>query len=229
LNISIVIFCYNERESVECVIASCIETMTKLSDNYEIILVDDGSTDGSQSLLEHHESIRYIRHTQNQGIGAALCTGYQNATKEYVCAVPGDGQFDITELLAIKPFKFERFYSFYRLSTDYGAYRKTLTFANKWFNKYILGMDLRDVNWIKVYRKDQLDFAEPELTSSIVESEICCKLIKSGTVPIELPSVYHQRMSGEAKGGKWHTLQKAIREIVSLYKVTRRFNKKRVN
>lgn len=225
MNISIIIFCYNERESVERVIHSCIETMAGLSDNYEIILVDDGSTDGSQSLLEHHKSIRYIRHPQNGGIGAALRTGYQNATKEYVCAVPGDGQFDLTELLAIEPFKFDRFYSFYRPSTDYGVYRQALTSVNKWFNKYILGMDLRDVNWIKVYRKDQLDFVQPELTSSIVESEICCKLMKSGAVPIELPSVYHQRMNGEAKGGKWHTLQKAIREIITLYIVTRHFNK----
>jgi len=228
LNISLVIFCYNERESIERVIQACVETMTQMSDDYEIILVDDGSTDGSQALLEHHESIRYIRHGQNKGIGAALLTGYLHASKEYVCAVPGDGQFDITELLAIEAFNFDRFYSFYRPSTDYSPYRQALTLVNKWFNNYILGMNLRDVNWVKVYRKDQLDFVQPELRSSIVESEICCKLIKSGVSPIELPSVYHRRESGEAKGGKWHTLQKAIREIVSLYLVTSRFNKVKI-
>jgi glycosyltransferase involved in cell wall biosynthesis len=225
LNISIVIFCYNERESVELVILSSIELANKLCETYEIIVVDDGSNDGSHELLGQYKSIKYIRHPQNKGIGAALRTGYQAATKEYVCAVPGDGQFDISELLAIKPFKFDKFYSFYRPSTNYSAYRKALTKINKLFNKYILGINLKDVNWIKVYRKEHLDFVNPELYSSIVESEICCKLIKSGCLPIELPSVYHQRTSGEAKGGKWYTLIKAINEIVVLYIVTKRFNK----
>ena len=229
MTISIIIFCYNERDNVGQVISSSVELANKLSTAYEIIVVDDGSTDGSQEMLEQCSSIKYIPHKKNKGIGAALRMGYQAASLEYVCAVPGDGQFDLSELLAIRPFECNRFYSFYRLVTTYGIYRKALTKINKWFNKFILGIDLKDVNWIKVYRKEQLDFVNPELHSSIVESEICCKLIKSGSLPIELPSVYHERKNGQAKGGKWFTLVKAIKEIFSLYIVTRRFNKKREN
>jgi glycosyltransferase involved in cell wall biosynthesis len=226
LNISIVIFCYNERDSIERVIRSSIDLAGKLGDDFEIIVVDDGSTDGSRDLLSQQIAIKYISHTQNRGIGAALRTGYAAASKEYVCAVPGDGQFDLTELLSVRSFDFNRFYSFYRPATDYNVYRNALTKLNKLFNKYILEIELRDVNWIKVYRKEQLDWVRPELQSSIVESEICCKLIKSGCRAIELPSVYHQRTGGEAKGGHWRTLIKAIKEIVSLYIVTRNFIKK---
>ena len=226
MNISIIVFCYNEHASIGQVIQSSLDIAAKLGDDHEVIVVDDGSTDGSQEVIAQYDSIKYIRHPQNKGIGAALRSGYAAAIKEYVCAVPGDGQFDLTELLSVRPFGFDTFYSFYRPSTNYSAYRKALTILNKLFNKYILGINLRDVNWIKVYRKEQLLFVNPELYSSIVESEICCKLLKSGSRAIELPSVYLERQSGEAKGGKWNTLVKAINEVWTLYRVTRRFKKK---
>lgn len=85
---------------------------------------------------------------------------------------------------------------------------------------------MRDVNWIKVYRKEHLDFTQPQLTSSIVESEICAKLIQSGVLPIEIPSVYHPRKTGQAKGGSWNTLRKVLSEMRALYNVTHNFRAK---
>lgn len=225
MSISIIIFCYNERENIGPVIQSATEVAGQLFDTFEIIVVDDGSTDGTQQIVEKYDRIKYIRHAQNQGIGMALRTGYRLATCQYVCAVPGDGQFDVYELLKVKPFDFSNFYSFYRSKTDYNLYRKLLSHGNKIFNRFFLSITLKDVNWIKVYRKEQLDFVKPELYSSIIESEICCKLIKVGSVPIEIPSIYHERMSGVAKGGKWNTLKKAIKEVYTLYQVSNRFEK----
>lgn len=226
MNISIIIFSYNERTSIGQVIHASLDIAAKLGDDHEVIVVDDGSTDGSHDVIAEYSAVKYIRHPRNRGIGAALRTGYEAASMEYICAVPGDGQFDLNELLSIRAFGFDTFYSFYRPSTNYNAYRKALTVLNKLFNKYILGINLRDVNWIKVYRKEQLEFVSPELHSSIIESEICCKLLKSGSRAIEKPSVYLKRQSGEAKAGKWNTLGKVIKEIWALYVVTRRFKKK---
>jgi glycosyltransferase involved in cell wall biosynthesis len=230
LNISIIIFCYNEKGSIADVISSCIDSVKKFADSFEVIIVDDGSTDGSSEIIQSqvalYSFIQYIRHSTNLGIGMALRSGYKASSKEFVCAIPGDGQFDVNELGLIQPFPIHRFYSFYRPETSYNLYRRVLNISNRLFNRVCLGIKLRDVNWIKVYRKDQLDFANIELKSSIVESEICAKLIKAGSRPIELPSVYHLRLSGESKGGNWKTLSKALSEMNTLVQVLFRFKKR---
>lgn len=230
MNISIVIFCYNERENIGPVIQSCISLLDRLSFSYEIIIVDDGSDDGSADVIDRfvygNSHLKCIRHPSNKGIGSALLSGYAACANEFVCAIPGDGQFDVNELLKIKPFQAKNFYSFSRPETNYNWYRSLLNFSNRIFNGVVLGITLRDVNWVKVYRKEQLEFVNIKLKSSIVESEICAKLIKAGCCPIEIPSVYHKRKSGEAKGGNWRTLNLAIREILLLYIAVRRFRKK---
>jgi hypothetical protein len=75
---------------------------------------------------------------------------------------------------------------------------------------------LRDVNWVKVYRRSQLQAIQPKLTSSLVESEICAKLYRRGVRPIEMPTTYLRREFGQPKGGGWKTLRLAIRDMSRL-------------
>lgn len=208
----------------------CNEFLAKNAADYEIIIVDDGSTDDTLKICEKlRKNIRHIsiiEHASNLGIGKALKSGYERATCEYVCAIPGDGQFNPFELAQVKPFGNSVFYSFYRTQTNYTFYRNSLTVLNKLFNRFFLGISLKDVNWIKVYRKEQLEAVQPELSSSIVESEICAKLLKSGASAVEVPSVYHLRKADDSKGGSWRTLKKVILEIWKLYWVISRYEKR---
>jgi glycosyltransferase involved in cell wall biosynthesis len=221
LRFSLIIFCYNEEGSIENVVSSAIRFLTERNWDYEVIIVDDGSTDKTPQIMERLmaslKDVSVISHAKNLGIGMALRTGYQNASKEYVCAIPGDGQFDINELSDICDFSNSIFYSFYRPQTGYNLYRSILTWLNRFFNQHVLGIFLRDVNWIKVYRRAQIEIAKPKLTSSLIESEICAKLFKLGATPIEIPSKYLERKHGISTGGSWHTLKKALADLVMLW------------
>jgi len=222
MNISLIVFGYNEAGNISRVIEEALHFLQSFAAQFEIIVVNDGSQDETGQLADdwahrYPEHIFTLHHPVNLGIGMALRSGYQRARLDYVCAVPADGQFDIRQLHILQPFAFQQFYSFYRLETRYNTYRWLLTWTNRLLNQHILGIFLRDVNWIKVYRKDQLVITKPELNSSLIESEICAKLYRLGVMPIEIPSAYLERKSGKAKGGNWNTLQKAIRETGKLF------------
>jgi glycosyltransferase involved in cell wall biosynthesis len=221
LKISLIIFGYNEHKSIKAVFENALDVIKTLSEDFEIIIVDDGSTDNTGIVLdeitEKHPNTIVVKHARNEGIGMALRSGYKTATKDYVCAIPADGQFNVSQLKILTPFESNTFYSFYRFDTRYGFYRRMLTWINRLFNQHLLGIYIRDVNWIKVYKKTQLETAKPVLTSSLIESEICAKLYKLGVMPIEIPSEYLERAYGLAKGGNWKTLKKAALETWSLF------------
>ncbi|MCO5229663.1 MAG: glycosyltransferase [Chitinophagales bacterium] len=219
---SIIIFCYNEEFNIAKTIQDVINWLS--TPNYfgsEIIIINDGSTDKTadviQSFIGKFSNLSIINLEYNQGIGNALNKGYDLAVNQYVCAVPGDGQFDVNELSNVNEFGFNEFVTFYRLSKDYNLYRSFLTSFNQQFNKRILKLNVPDVNWIKVYRLEQLSKQHRQLNSSLVESEICAKLIKQGYRHFDYPSQYLRREFGQAKGGSWNTLKKAIMEVFHLY------------
>ena len=220
ISLSLIVFCYNEAGNIGRVIDLCCKLLPDISSDYELIVIDDGSSDSTaDEVMEKAASfpaLRLIRHEVNKGIGNALRSGYAAATKEYVCAIPGDNQFDLALLKEVKPFDDNTYYAFYRINTGYSTYRRLLSWGNRLFNQHVLGILLRDVNWVKVYRLSQLRSIQPRLTSSLVESEICAKLYRKGVRPIEMPTAYLRREFGTPKGGGWKTLSLAIRDMSKL-------------
>lgn len=221
---SIIIFCYNEKGNVGKVIKECIDVLQKMSAERELIIVDDGSTDGSIEEIEQEisktqtETIKFIKHTVNQGIGMTLKTGYATATKENVCAVPADGQFDIKELLPFAIVDTKTFISFYRKENQsYSVLRNILSLFNKLFNKFLLGISFKDINWVKIYKTSTLKELNLQLKSSLIETEICAKLVVQGNAFIEVESKYLTREHGVSKGASWKIVSKVLMELINVY------------
>jgi dolichol-phosphate mannosyltransferase len=219
---SFIVFCYNEKHTVASVIQKVHGIGGQLAPReYEILIVDDGSTDGSYeaaTLATNNLPLaRIIRHERNKGIGEALLTGYREARYDNVCAIPADGQFDVSELLSIEMVPDDSFVSFYRRQqTGYPLYRLILSRFNRSLNGLLFGMRLRDVNWVKVYKRIHLRGLRLTLRTSLVESEICAKLIRAGVKPIEIPSVYLERLSGKSKAVRLKPLMRAGLETFTL-------------
>lgn len=191
--------------------------------NHEIIIVNDGSTDRSHEFILNaiadKQNFIYEQHSLNLGIGQALKTGYRLASKENICAVPGDCQFNFRELLRCPTFTEKEFVSYYRKRTHYNLYRGFLHHFNRIINYLFLNVNMHDVNWIKVYKKSQIDRMELELNSSLVESEICAKLFAQKISCIEIESEYLKRLSDDSKGGAMKTVKQAIFDLFTLIKV----------
>ena len=226
---SIVVFCFNEVHTVEKVVAKLVTIFeTHRPDLYEILIVDDGSSDGSAAVIrkiaEKYPNVRPLFHEINRGIGHALRTGYFNARHENITAIPADGQFDTNELIAHLNIDQNAFVSFYRIeNTTYTFARNALSFSNRMVNKVFLGFDLKDVNWVKIYKTEDLRQLGLEIESSLVESEICAKLRVTGRRVVQVESRYHPREAGMSKGASWKIVRQALGDTLALARVLQRF------
>src|SRR5579884_1409507 len=94
--------CYNDAPTIQGVVQAARETLSRLTDDYEIIVVNDGSQDESAAVLAELEqqepSVRVVSHESNRGYGGALRSGFASATKELVFYTDGDAQYDPHEL-----------------------------------------------------------------------------------------------------------------------------------
>jgi hypothetical protein len=95
-------------------------------------------------------------------------------------------------------------------------------------NKYVNSFDLKDVNWVKIYKTKELKTLNLELESSLVESEICAKLILSKHHVNEVASKYLPREAGVSKGASGKIIRQAMNDTISLWKVLSSFKKKQV-
>jgi dolichol-phosphate mannosyltransferase len=230
---SVIIFCYNEEGNINQVINKTIDVLNVISpDGCEIIIVDDGSSDKTKEIIQAaakiHTFIKPVYHSHNMGIGKTLIDGYSHATLENVCAIPGDGQFDVNELLPFAMIPDNYIISFFRRKkTYYSFFRKILTQINRVLNYYFLGIKMRDVNWVKVYKRDGLKKISTVLTSSLVESEICAKMLVHNAHLIEVESAYLPRANGKSKGSSYKIMTQAVMDVVGLIKAIKHEREKK--
>src|SRR5215471_11601660 len=89
---------YNDQHTIESIVRTAADEIRKVTDDFEVLVVDDGSKDGSAAILDRLAGelpfLRVIHHGRNLGYGAALISGFANAKKDLIFYTDGDGQYD---------------------------------------------------------------------------------------------------------------------------------------
>ena len=216
---------YNEEKNINIVIdraAMALEELKEIS-NYEIIIVDDGSSDSTKKLADEivskNNKIRLISHHKNLGYGKALLSGINNAQYDYVFFSDGDLQFDINEIS-----KLLKHIPEYKAVIGYRYPRKDplirVVNAKIWkaVNRYAFGLRVRDANCaFKLFKRETVTGLNFVSEGAMLSAEILIRLQNSGVEIKEVHVTHFSRRNGSPTGARFVVIIRAIKEFVWLY------------
>jgi glycosyltransferase involved in cell wall biosynthesis len=205
--LSILMPVYNERERVERAIAEVLDT--QLPTEFELIVVDDGSTDGTREILRGGSwdgRVRLFEHPENRGKGAAVQTALAEARGEYSAIFDADLEYDPTDLGLLMPplldgrtnacFGVRAFDGYTSHSFLFVLGNKGVTFAcNVLFNVYL--HDIMTCH--KMIRTDVFRSLPLRSAGFAIEPEITARLVQRGERIFEVPVHYRARATDEGK------------------------------
>lgn len=201
-----------------------LRVLKGICDDHEILLIDDGSTDGTSELADElareYPAVRAIHHGKNRGYGAALQSGFRGATKEYVFYTDGDGQFDLEELPGLLEFM-SRFdiVSAYRMNRQEGLVRKFNAFCWTKLVGFLFHLKLKDIDCaFKLYKRKIFDEIEMVSTGALIDTEILARARQKGYTITQVGVHHYPRMAGKATGANINVILKAFRELLKLRK-----------
>jgi len=208
-SISIVIPAYNEQENLEWVINNTLETLPKYFNNFEIIVVDDGSTDKTGKIAnEFAQKFKTIKviHQKNGGYSRAMLTGIKSASKEFVAYMPADGQFLVEDMRhCFEVMQRNDMILGYRGGRpDYNFKRIVFSYGYLLLLSLLFNIKYMDVGWVIIWRTSKIK--KIKLTSSsgiFLLTESLVRFQQKKYRVVDAPSYYHPRKSGEAKNVKF--------------------------
>ena len=180
-SLSIFFPAYNDAGTIASLAIVAHLTARQLTDDYEVIVVEDGSPDHTGELLDemarHFPWLKVVHHQKNRGYGGALRSGFATASKELVFYTDGDAQYDPRELeLLWRAFGPEvDFVNGFKLGRSDPFHRVVIGRVYHWFVKLAFGLRIRDVDCdFRLMRRSVFDRVELTRSSGV----ICVELMK---------------------------------------------------
>lgn len=221
LNASLFFPVYNDEATVRAVTEQGLELLRGCADDYEVIIVDDGSPDRSGAIAdelarEHPGVVRAIHHDHNRGYGAALRTGVAACRHEWICMVDGDNEYavaDLRKMLQIRDFY--RLIIAFRYRKLYSTRRIFISFVYNFVLRRLFRTPFRDVSTgIRVFHRSILDDIELTSDSPFVGAELAIKTMLRGYPVGELGIQTFPRSFGRGSATTMRNIVATIRDML---------------
>jgi glycosyltransferase involved in cell wall biosynthesis len=200
----------------------------RVSERHEVIVVDDGSHDGTAELgarlAQTHTSVRLVIHLSNRGYGAAVRTGIGLATMPYVLITDADLQFDLGEAeRLVARLEGADVVVGHRLRRNDPAGRRSAASAWNALVCSLYGLDLQDVDCaFKLFPRELIQGLDLDSNGALFSTELLVKTLGTGARIAEVGVHHYPRTAGRATGGNPRVVARAFRELARLHPALRR-------
>ncbi|XXF80057.1 glycosyltransferase family 2 protein [Myxococcaceae bacterium GXIMD 01537] len=228
-SISLFFPAWNEEDYVERAVQRALDVLPRLTDDFEIIIVNDASTDRTQEICERLAAripqLRVLTHPVNLKLGGAMRTGLSSSTKDIIVYSDIDLPWDMRELERalhlleyleadmICAFRFDR--------TSEGAKRIVYSFVYNLLIRSLFGVQVKDINFsFKVMHRRVLESMELKSQGSFIDAELVVKAIRKGFRVFQMGVDYFPRTRGVSTLASPSVIFKMVKELASLYPET---------
>ena len=205
-SLSIFFPAYNDAGTIASLVLVAHMTARDLTDDYEVIVVDDGSPDHTGELLDemarHFTWLRVVHHAKNRGYGGALRTGFASAAKDLIFYTDGDAQYDPREMVrlyeALAPDV--DFVNGYKIGRSDPVHRIVIGRVYHTFVRTVFGLRLRDVDCdFRLMRRAVFDKVALTRSSGVICVELMKKVQDHGFRIAQVPVHHFHRSYGRSQ------------------------------
>lgn len=216
---------FNDGGTIPSMVISAIRTLPKVTDDFEVIVVNDGSGDHTAEMLEElarlYPQVRIVTHPQNRGYGAALRSGFESATKEWIFYTDGDGQYDPRELVDLVEAVREGtdVVNGYKIERHDPLHRVIIGRVYHYVVRFLFDFRLRDVDCdFRLIRRKVFGAIRLESTSGTICLEMVKKLQDAGCRFEEVPVHHFHRAYGKSQFFNFARLFRTLIQLLRLWR-----------
>jgi glycosyltransferase involved in cell wall biosynthesis len=215
---------HNEEGNVDRVVRSYLAELPRVTDDYEIIVVNDGSRDRTgeiaDQLAREDSHVKVVNHPVNLGYGGAVISGIRAASKPYVLLCDGDGQFDPADIEKMIPYVPE-----YDVVAGRRAHRADPLVrrvnGKAWtiLVRILLNISINDIDCgFKLFKREKLDGMKMRARGAMISTELMARLAGRGAKVTEVDVTHLPRLTGEQSGANLKVVMRAFGELFALYR-----------
>jgi dolichol-phosphate mannosyltransferase len=220
--LSLVVPAFNEEAVIARSVQEAIDALAQFANEFEVIVVDDGSTDRTAGIVGQlaviDARIRLVRQRGNLGYGAALRAGFAASRYELVAFTDADGQFDLADLDYMLPLARQYdIVSGYRIDRQDSGLRKFCSWGYNTLNQLLLGATTRDIDCaLKVFHREQVLALAPRSNRFFANTEMAFCARRIGLKTVEVGVQHRPRAAGTSKVS-WKDVPRTLSELVPFW------------
>jgi len=224
IGLSIFFPAYNDSGTIASLVITARQTAQKLTTDYEIIIVNDGSADATADIADElartYAEVRVVHHPNNRGYGGALRSGFGAALKELIFYTDGDAQYDPAELEILWPRMTAGvdLVNGYKISRSDPLHRIVIGRVYHYTVKWLFGLPVRDVDCdFRLMRRSIFERVHLTHNSGVICLEMMKKITDAGFAVAEVPVHHYHRAYGKSQFFNFKRLARTAVDVAKLW------------